>query len=409
MPTIKLTEKSVTRLKAPDPSGKQVLHWDAHLRGFAVLCSGVTNAKTYVVQRAVNGVTRRVTVAATNVLSLSEARHRAEIVLGQFASGIDPKAARRAAITLGETLESYLVSQKPLRQRSRIEYRECVERHLSRWIDLPLHQITADMVTSRHAGIQKEIEARGVKGQNGHATANSAMRAFRVLYNFAAESTPNLPPNPVKRLKRRWFNVPRRERMVGFDELPSFYAAVSALPNPIQRDYILLLLFTGLRRREAAGLRWDDVDFKAKVIRIPAISTKANRKLDLPMSDFVHDLLVARRSIGNAKWVFPANGKSGHIEEPKFPFQLIAKATGIEVSAHDMRRTFITVAESTEMSMLALKALVNHAIGKDVTAGYVQMTVERLRGPAQKVCDEVKRLCCIAPVSGANVAELRRR
>jgi hypothetical protein len=30
-------------------------------------------------------------------------------------------------------------------------------------------------------------------------------------------------------------------------------------------------------------------------------------QLDLPMSDFVHDLLVARRSIGDGKWVFPAN------------------------------------------------------------------------------------------------------
>ncbi|MBY0429773.1 MAG: hypothetical protein K2Q10_01125 [Rhodospirillales bacterium] len=36
------------------PPGKQVLHWDADLKGFGVLCSGKTAAKTYVVQRDIN-------------------------------------------------------------------------------------------------------------------------------------------------------------------------------------------------------------------------------------------------------------------------------------------------------------------------------------------------------------------
>jgi hypothetical protein len=70
------------------------------------------------------------------------------------------------------------------------------------------------------------------------------------------------------------------------------------------RDYLLLLLFSGLRRREAASLRWEDVDLTARIIRVPAVSTKAGRKLDLPMTDFVHDLLVARRALGKTKFIF---------------------------------------------------------------------------------------------------------
>ena len=81
--------------------------------------------------------------------------------------------------------------------------------------------------------------------------------------------------------------------MVSSEELPTFYEAVASLPNAVARDYLLLLLFTGLRRREAAALTWEDVDLKAKVIRTPATSTKAGRKLDLPMSTFVHDRSVA--------------------------------------------------------------------------------------------------------------------
>ncbi len=42
--------------------GRQRLHWDTALTGFGVLASGKTAAKTYVVQREVDGRSRRVTV-----------------------------------------------------------------------------------------------------------------------------------------------------------------------------------------------------------------------------------------------------------------------------------------------------------------------------------------------------------
>jgi integrase len=153
------------------------------------------------------------------------------------------------------------------------------------------------------------------------------------------------------------------------------------LPNPIARDYLLLLLFTGMRRTEAATLTWNDVDFVSKVLRVSAMKTKANRKLALPMTDVVHDLLVRRRQLGKDKFIFPANSDHGHIVDPKHPLRLIALATGIEISAHDLRRTYITTAESCDISWSALKLLVNHQL-EGVTGGYVQVTPERLREPA---------------------------
>jgi integrase len=114
-------------------------------------------------------------------------------------------------------------------------------------------------------------------------------------------------------------------------------------------------LFTGLRRREASELRWTEVDLRERVIRLAAVRAKAGRKLDLPMADVVYDLLVARRALWNATWVFPSNGKTGHIEEPKFALKQVMAATGIAVSVHDLRRTFITVAEASDISPLALR------------------------------------------------------
>jgi integrase len=271
-------------------------------------------------------------------------------------------------------------------------------------LDKPLAEITAAMVIERHSKIAETVRAEG--RHSGEATANGAMRALRSIWNYVAESDSTLPANPTRALRRQWFAVPRRERLVKVDELPAFYRAVCALPNQTAADFLLTLLFTGLRRTECATLEWADVDLQGRILRLPAARTKGGRKLDLPLTDFVRDLLVARRALGTTKYLFPSVGASGHISEPKFPLNQIALATGIKISAHDLRRTYITTAESTDVSPMALKALVNHSLGNDITANYVQMTVDRLREPAQRVTDKLKMLCGITDATGANVVKL---
>ena len=181
----------------------------------------------------------------------------------------------------------------------------------------------------------------------------------------------------------------------------------------MQRDYIRLLLFTGLRRREAAALTWDDVDFSAGVIRVPSFSTKNSKPLNLPMSDVVRDIFIARRNIGKTSptrgksFVFPANSKSGHMEEPKFALAEVAAACGVQVSVHDLRRTFASVAAKHAM-MLELKALMNHATGNDVTANYVTLDPKQLSEAARRIVDGLKELCGIEGPKGKNIARLRR-
>ena len=131
------------------------------------------------------------------------------------------------------------------------------------------------------------------------------------------------------------------------------------------------------------------------VIRLPADRTKAGRKLDLPMSDYIYDLLDKRRDDeagADSKYVFFAYSRSGHIEEPRAALDAVAEATDIKVTCHDLRRTFITLADSCDIPFYALKGLINHSMGTDVTAGYIVAGPDRLRGPMQKVTDRFKEL-----------------
>jgi integrase len=259
-----------------------------------------------------------------------------------------------------------------------------------------------DVARRRAAG-----RIKGGVAVDGRATANTALRLFRALWNHQAGRDEDLPRNPADRLKKQWHRLDRRDRHVRAEDLAGFYAAALALPSGVQRDLVVFDLFTGMREREAAGLRWDEVALLQRMIHLPARRMKAHRAFDLPMSDVVHDLLVARRALGNdGPYVFPGNGKSGHCESFTYALRQIAAASGISVSPHDIRRTFASVAEATEISPLALKLLVAHSPGGDVTSGYTIMSPARLRESAQKVADRLKELCGIQAPSGVHLAKL---
>jgi integrase len=328
--------------------------------------------------------------------------------------GKDPKAARRSASawTLRRALDEYL-AKRTLKPRSVTYYRSMVEANLRDWLDRPLRSITREWVEDRHLEIKTDIARRRGhrhpdhwQSEPGAHAANKTLGILGSVWNFVERRDSELPRNPVGILRGEWFAEPRRERFVQADQLPAFYQAVMDLDNHVMRDFIRLVLFTGLRMNEAAALRWDEVDFATKVIRLPARRSKTGRKLDLPMSTWVRDLLVARRAIGNANWVFPADSKSGHLTEPGSAYSAIERQTGIRVSSHDLRRTFITIAEACDISPMALKALVNHALGGDVTSGYIQMTSERLRKPAQVVGDRIAELCGLEEPQGENLRSI---
>lgn len=151
----------------------------------------------------------------------------------------------------------------------------------------------------------------------------------------------------------------------------------------MMKDYFLLILFTGFRRQEAASLKWSDVDLKAKTMTIE--DTKNRERHTIPLSNFLEKLLLRRKqATGNSLYVFPADSSTGYLYEPRKAMLKVAELSDVPFTIHDLRRTFITIAESLGIPVYALKRLLNHKMKSDVTAGYVIMDVERLRKPLCK-------------------------
>ena len=175
-------------------------------------------------------------------------------------------------------------------------------------------------------------------------------------------------------------------------DLPAWFEAVNELPtlsNGANResvkDYLLLLIFTGLRREEGLGLQWKDVDFKARTLTIP--DPKNRQSHTLPLSSFLFNLLKNRsdNNIEQSAFVFSGRGIKGYMDDPNKQMKIVVEKSGVIFTPHDLRRTFITIAESLDISAYALKRLANHKMTNDVTAGYIIGDAERLREPMQRI------------------------
>lgn len=135
----------------------------------------------------------------------------------------------------------------------------------------------------------------------------------------------------------------------------------------------------------AAKLRRDQIDFRARTLTITG--TKNHEAHTLLFSDYLLDLPHRRLESTTSNFVFPGTGAGGYIIEPRKQISKVIASTGIVFTVHDLRRTFITVAESLDIPAYALKRLLNHKMQNDITAGYIMADAERLRRPMQQITD----------------------
>ena len=460
----KLDKKLVDSI--PNTTAGQRVIWDAEVKGFGLLVG--KRGKSFFVQREIRidgkRRCRRQTLGRYGLdVTVAQARDKAleQIVRFKKRLDLDPKAeaARQAAVAKTEREQGITLrgawalyqregEKKGHAKNTKDRYQQIIDTYFADWMDKPLRDITRAVVRKRHDDLatdvaagrfgkvvaghkagkkaRREGKAAGHKltphNRSGVATANNSIRLFRAIYNVARDDQPSLPENPCNKLT--WFTEKPRRTIIPKKDLRAWYQGTERIPNPVRRDLLRFMLFSGLRRRSASEVRVSDVDFEGATLLVRRPKGGEERAFVLPLSDHLVALLKQRCEDNAAlaaqgmvpsdsPYVFPASSKSGHVEEPREPI------AGFDYSPHSLRRTFITIAESLDISPYAIKALVNHLVSDqpphlvndqqprgDVTAGYINITVERLRAPMQKITDFL-----LATVQGGpgNVVPLQPR
>ena len=383
MPVVNLTKRTIEAI--PPANAGQILYRDAALAGFGLRVG--TQGKSFFAEGQVARRTVRVTLGRYGPVTPEIARKRALKVLGEMAEGRNPngelKAKRASAMTVQEAFDDFF-DRRPLAASSKDNYQRTVDIYLKDWASKPISEVSRRMVLDRHREIGEE---------NGLVTANNIFRHLRSIYNFTSAAHGELPPNPVTILTqaRAWNPERRRRSVVPAHGLPKWWRAVHQEESYV-RDFLLIALFTGMRRSEIARLRWEFIDLEGRTLTVP--TTKNGDPLELPLSDFLFELLLARRDDDpEGEWVFPGRGATGHIVETKKFHARVTEASGIRFTLHCLRRSFVTIAESLDIPHYALRQLLNHRASSDVTGGYIVIDVERLRRPVARVAERILELC----------------
>ena len=411
----KLTQSAVKALPYVQPGDKkrQHLYFDTELKGLGV-CVGA-KAKTFFVQRDINGKSVRTTIGRYGVYAVEQAREEARELLMKMSKGINPNEDRTdpaLTVTLRDGLALHLKSMKAKGRSTRTteDYEYRMTRYLSDWMNRPLASITRTEARQRHHQIAEDIAAgkyatvtpkngkaytKERNGDSGRYQANSVFRVFRAIYNRVAREHEGMPDNPC--IAVDWYREEERDAAVAEKHLARWHTDVQDMDNPIRRDYLLFVLFTGLRRGSAASVKWKEIDLENRVLFVPNPKGGKDRAFHLPLSDYLVDLLKRRQEceltqtiFPKSPYVFPAESESGHISEPKVKLS-------VSFSVHGLRHTFITQAYQLGIPEPVIQVLVNHKVSarssRKITRNYYTPDQEYLRGPMQQITDRLRALC----------------
>lgn len=304
---LKFTKTALQALQAPE-AGKRLAVYDTEIPKLAMRLTAAGSRTFYVVKRAGANMAW-VKLGTFPEMTVEQARGEAQKILAEFAAGANPAAARRAIReepTFAEMFERFLAEKKkrdgtPLAESTKQGYRVVLRDYLEPIKSKKLSHITRAEVKAIHSKTSK------LSGSQ----ADRALAVVSSVFHFAADLELFTGTSPASRVQKNL--APSRDRFAQAAELPYLFAAIA---ESSLSDFFLMALLTGARRSNVQAMAWRDIDLEAHLWRIGM--TKNGTPQNVTLSPEAAAILAARKdSAAGSPFVFPGEGKTGHLVEPK--------------------------------------------------------------------------------------------
>ena len=320
MASLKLTKTSV---EAIQPEAKDIYGWDTQLGRFGVRVTP-SGSRIYLIQyrsKAVAGQplkTRRITIGQHgNPWTVDQARAEARQLLAQVDLARDP-FAERDADRAARRAESDAAEQEA--ERLAVRNRDSFKAVAERFIDLRAKRNRSWAETERllrhgpiaewgdrHIGdIRRADVADLIDGiaKRSPAVARATFAAVRPLFSWCLERD-LISTSPCEGLRA----PPRpksRERVLTDDEIRLAWQGserLSGLFGPL----VKLLILTGQRRAEVAGMTWSELDLSHRTWKLAGDRTKNGRAHEVDLSEQAIAVISTVPKTG--PFLFPARGE----------------------------------------------------------------------------------------------------
>lgn len=391
MPTIKIGKASIDNLCSKKE--KDALYWDETLKGFGVKVTPA-GTKIYVLQYRAGGSetpTRRFTIGRHgSPWTPAGARTEAERLLLRIANGDDPASAKVQQRDDAEHLafapyaDRYLNSMRP---RWASGTWQSAESSIRRYAVPVLGRKPINAITRRDIAAVLD----GLPLDSPALPRNMFVRLC-ALFAWALERG-DIERSPFIGM-RRPSTVSPRERILDDRELTPILAATIDVGEPFG-SMVRLLLLSGQRRSEVAGLDWSELNRDTRIWLLPAPRVKNRRQHRVPLSDA---MITELDRVAGGSWpkrgpIFSTTGHTAVSGFSKMKRRLDELATKhndgtplVPWRLHDLRRTMATNLQRLDVRFEVIEELLNHAssIRAGVAGHYQHHDWEREKPVAMK-------------------------
>lgn len=196
--------------------------------------------------------------------------------------------------------------------------------------------------------IQK-FRAQRLKEGVSKVTTNREIALLKRMFNIAIEES-YLEENPTKRIKMYSELNTVRDRVLSEEEEPRLFSELAEHARP----FVFSALHTGMRHGELQKLKWCNVDFGKRKIKVE--ETKSKRVRFIWLNSMMFDVLVKLKVVnGKGQRVFPFKGV-------RKTFEGACRRAGIEdLTFHDLRRTFGTRLLEAGVDIVTISKLYGHS------------------------------------------------
>lgn len=304
-------------------------------------------------------------IASALYTQLAVARRMAREYLARlYLERIDPAEvslpAERKAVSLRALIDMYEPWVCSHQKSGSVTIRAL--RLFDKFMDMPACALDRDTVErwrSENAGRLKR------------ATINRRVAALQALFAWGAkEGIPGVSAFRLPKLAQTDSKVVTR--FLSDDERARLMAELAAREGRSGPDYLMpavvLSLNTGIRKGTLLGLRWEDVDFASRTLRLRAEIMKSGRDAVMPLNGAALSALSAWREKGGGRggFVFPMDDGSRR-RDTAHAFKRVLDKAGIKnFTWHCLRHDFA--------SQLAMKGVPMHIIQKLMCHGSMAMT-----------------------------------
>ena len=346
----KLTSRAVEAIK---PASTRQEIPDGLLPGLYLIVQP-SGARSWAVRYRHNGRPRKHTLGTYPAIDLKAARVLGTKVLRAAAEGRDPTGERQEerANTVEQIVAQFLAThgQRNYRPRTFAEAARLLRQNLvARWGNRPIASITRKQLRD----MLEQLVANGTP-----MLANRAHSIIRKLFGWAVEHE-IVAVSPCAGLKAP-AEEKSRDRILTDQELRAVWLGAGRMG--VYGKLVQLLVLTGQRRSEIAGLTWDEIDLDKRLISLPRERVKNNHAHEIPLSSQAVALIEALPR-NSERYVFSLRGGNPIGGFGKLKAQL-DKACGVaDWVLHDTRRTAVSGMAKLGVNLPTIEKVVNHISG----------------------------------------------